>query len=341
MTIREVIKNITEIQYPLWASNLSEEDIEKIESQFWFLWEKLKLIKEPEIIEPLLKISKYLTAKKILDGNLIVKSRKVDFMTFYSLCIKVIPKKKYTFIYSKKKKKKDYDYEFLKLLSKDLEESIHNCEDYHDVYEELGILEKEKVKLFDKYGIEYEPKSIDIIEIVNINSISVHPKRNKTKSRSKEYLILLEKIKKFGLLEPIIVEKKTNYIVSGNMRYRCYKELGKRRISVIKKEFKFDVIDLINFEMDKGKLLSERVKEYRKLNKELKNLGYKKSRKLMGGLDRRKYLSKQTGISQTQVSKLDFIEKNDLELYDKVLKEEVSIGKVYLDLKKSNKIIKG
>ena len=341
MTIREVIKNITEIQYPLWASNLSEEDIEKIESQFWFLWEKLKLIKEPEIIEPLLKISEYLTAKKILDGNLIVKSRKVDFMTFYSLCIKVIPKKKYTFIYSKKKKKKDYDYEFLKLLSKDLEESIHNCEDYHDVYEELGILEDEKVKLFDKYGIEYEPKSTDIIEIVNINSINVHPKRNKTKSRSKEYLILLEKIKKFGLLEPIIVEKKTNYIVSGNMRYQCYKELGKRRISVIKKEFKFDVLTLINFEMDKGKLLSERVNEYHKFNKKLKKIGYKERNKFMGGVKLREYLFKQTGISQTQVSKLEFIKKNDLELYTKVLKEEVSISKSYLELKKSNKIIKG
>ena len=341
MTIPEVIKNITEIQYPLWTSNLSEEDINKIESQFWFLWEKLKLIKEPEIIEPLLKISEYLKGKKILDSKSIIKNRKVDFMTFYSLCIKVIPKKKYTFIYSNKNKKKDYDYKFLKLLSKDLEESIHNCEDYHDVYEELGILEKEKVKLFDKYGIEYEPKSKDKIEIVNIGSIKEHPKTNKTKSRSKEYLILLEKIKTFGLLEPIIVEKKTNYIVSGNMRYRCYKELGKRRISVIKKEFKFDVLTLINFEMDKGKLLSERVKEYRKLNQEIKKLGYKDRNKLTGGVKLREYLFKQTGISQTQVSKLDFIEKNNLELYDKVLKEEVSISKVYLDLKKSSKIIKG
>ena len=105
---------------------------------------------------------------------------------------------------------------------------------------------------------------------------------NKTDKKSKEYLILLEKIKVFGLIEPIIVEKNTNYIVSGNMRYRCYKELGKRRISVIKKLFKFDVIDLINFELDKGKLLSERVKEYHKLNQELKKHGYKERKKLMG-----------------------------------------------------------
>lgn len=341
MKISKVIKNITEIQHPLWVSNLSEEDIEKIEDQFWLVWMKLKQINDMDIIEPLVKISEFLSIKEMKDGKLNVKLRKVEFGHFYSICISLIPKKKYTFISSKKKKKKDYDYEFLKLLSKDLEESIHNCEDYHDVYEELGILEDEKVKLFDKYGIEYEPKSTDIIEIVNINSINVHPKRNKTKSRSKEYLILLEKIKIFGLLEPIIVEKKTNYIVSGNMRYRCCKELRKRRISVIKKEFKFDVLNLINFEMDKGKLLSERVNEYRKLNQEIKNLGYKDRNKLMGGVNLRKYLFKQTGISQTQVNKLEFIERNDLELYNKVLLEEVAISKVYLELKKSNKIIKG
>jgi hypothetical protein len=34
MTIREVIKNITEIQDPLWVTNLSDEEVEKIEEQF-------------------------------------------------------------------------------------------------------------------------------------------------------------------------------------------------------------------------------------------------------------------------------------------------------------------
>ena len=270
------------------------------------------------------------------NGKLTVKSRKIDFRVFYPLSIGLIPKKKYKFIYPKKKKKKNYDYEFLKLMAKDLGESVHHCEDYYDLYIGLGILEKEKVKLFSKYGIEYEPKSKDRIEIVNIGSIKEHSKSNANKSRTKEYLILLEKIKTFGLLEPIIVEKKSNYIVSGAMRYRCCKELGKRKISVIKKDFKFDVIDLINFKVDKGKLLSERVKEYRKLNQELKKLGYKERKKFMGGIDMRKYLFQQTGISQTQFNKLGFIEKNNIELYNKVLKEEVSVSKAYLNLKKPN-----
>ena len=333
MKINEVIENITEIQDPLWVANLSEDDVDYIESKFWFVWMKIKQINDIDIFEPLVKISEYLTIKETKGGKLKVKMRDVEFRHFYSICIDLIPKKKYKFIYAKKKKKKDYDYEFLKLLAKDLGENTSHCEDYYDIYEELGILEDEKVKLFDKYGIDYSPKSTDIIEIVNINSINVHPKRNKTDKKSKEYLILLEKIKTFGLLEPIIVEKKTNYIVSGYMRYLCCKELGKRKIQVIKRKFKFDVISLINFELDKGKLLSERVKEYRKLNQEIKKLGYKKSRELMNGMKLREYLFKQTGISQTQVNKLEKNKKNDIDLYNKVLKEEISVSKAFKNLK--------
>lgn len=333
MTIREVINNITEIQNPLWVANLSDEEIEKIEDNFYLVWLKLKQINDIDIFEPLVKISEFLSIKEMKNGTTRVKLREVEFRHFYSVCISLIPKKKYKFIYAKKKEKKDYDYEFLKLMAQDLKESVPNCVDYHDIYEELGILENEKVKLFDKYGIKYEPKSKEIIEIVNTNSINVHPKRNKTNTKSKEYLILLEKIKAFGLLEPIIVQKKTNYIVSGYMRYSCCKELGERRIPVIKKEFKFDVINLINFEMDKGKLLSERVKEYHKLNQELKKHGYKERKKLMGGILKRKYLFQQTGISQTLVNRLENIEKNDSELYKKVLKKEISITKAYSILK--------
>ena len=214
-----------------------------------------------------------------------------------------------------------------------MKESTHNCWDYYDIYEKHGLLEKEKIRLFEKYGKEIVFQSTDRITIVNINSINVHPKRNKTNTKSKEYLILLEKIKAFGLLEPIIVQKKTNYIVSGYMRYRCCKELGINRIPVIKKEFNFDVINLINFEMDKGKLLSERVKEYHKLNQELKKHGYKERKKLMGGILKRKYLFQQTGISQTLVNRLENIENKDKELYNKVLKEEVSVSKAYSILK--------
>lgn len=341
MKINEVIENITEIQEPLWAYNLSDNDVDYIESNFWLVWQRLNQINDMEIIEPLYKISQLFSFTNTSSVNLKSKNWNIKFDSFYKLCIDLIPKKKYTFDSIRKKKRTIDDTEFINLLAKELNESIHNCKEYYDVYKKYGVLEKEKIRLFEKYGKEFEFKSTDKISIVNIDSIKEHPKGNKTNTKSKEYLILLEKIKAFGLLEPIIVQKETNYIVSGYMRYRCCKELGERRIPVIKKEFKFDILNLINFKIGKVKLQSLQANEYRKLNQELKNLGYKKRNKKMGGLDMRKYLFQQTGISQTQVNKLEKIKKNDIDLYNKVLKEEISVSKAHQNLKKLNKIIKG
>ncbi len=359
MKISEVIKNITEIQEPNWVNNLLGEDVEKIEDNFWLVWMKLKSIDDKDIIEPLLKISEFLSLKEMKDGKLTVKSRKVDFRTFYSLSIGLIPKKKYKFINPKKKKKKDYDYEFLKLMAKDLKESVHNCEDYYDIYSELGILEDEKIKLFNKYGIEYQSKSTnktesiltdsieyestdtitsiptDTIQNVDINSIKEHPKNSEiyTKSRNEDDNSLMENIRIYGLLQPIIVDKNTDFIISGNRRYKCCKKLGMNKIQVIKKEIEFDVINLINFNRYRDKSQIERVNEYRVLKREIKKLGYKDRKKLMEGVKMREYIYQQTGTSQSQNYRLEYIEKNNLKLYNKVLEGQISIKGAYNELK--------
>ena len=334
MTIKEVIKNITEIQDPIWASNLSDDEVDYIEKNFWLVWQKLKLIDDMEIIEPLYKISKLFSFTNTNPGHLKSKNWNIKFENFYKICIELIPKMKYSFISIKRKKNRKDDIEFINLLARELNESVHNCRDYYDIYEKYGFLDKEKIRLFEKYGKEIVFQSTDKITIVNINSINVHPKRNKTDKKSKEYLIQLERIKSFGLLEPIIVQKKTNYIVSGHMRYRCCKEVGERRIPVIKKEFKFDIIDLINFKIDKGNLISERVNEYRRLNQETKKLGYKERKELMGGINMRDYLFKQTGISQTQNYRLEHIEKTNSEIYNRILKGDITVNQGHLELKK-------
>lgn len=335
MNISEVIKNITEIQNPNWVADLTDVEIEKIESNFWLVWMKLKSISNMEIIEPLLKISEFLSIREMKDGKMKVKMKGVEFRHFYNICIGLIPKKKYKFIYPKKKKNNNRDYEFLKLLSTEFKESILNCEDYYDTFEELGILENEKVQLFKKYGVDYSPKSSDIIEIVSINSIIEHPKKTNIgiKSNSKEYLYLLEKIKKFGLLEPIIVEKGTNYIVNGYIAYECCKELGIQKVQVIKKVFQNNVLEIINFKLGNNTILPEQVRNYRELNQKIKNLGYKERKKQMGSLSLRDYLFKQTGISQTQISRLAYIENTDSEKYNEVLEGTISINQCYLELK--------
>jgi len=334
MTIREVIENITEIQTQNWANNLDNDEIEYIEDNFGLLWLKLKSINDTSIAQPLLEISKLLSLKEMKDGRLTVKSRAIKFRIFYPICIDLIPKKKYKCINPRKIKRKEYDYDFLIRFAEYLKESVANCKDYYDIYEELGVLEEEKVKIFNTYGIKYEPQSSDKIEIVDINSINLHPEINIDNSKSKEYLILLEKIKSFGLLEPIIVDKKTDNIVSGYMRYQCCKELGDRRIQVIKKVFKSDILEIINFQLDSSTVLSEQVKRYRELKEEIQNLKPKEKKALMKGLSLRDYLFKETGISQKQEYKLQYIEKTDSEIHKKVLGGVISITKGYSLLKK-------
>ena len=191
MTIKEVIKNITEIQDPIWASNLSDDEVDYIEKNFWLVWQKLKLIDDMEIIEPLYKISKLFSFTNTNPGHLKSKNWNIKFENFYKICIEMIPKMKYSFISIKRKKNRKDDIEFINLLARELKESVHNCWDYYDIYENHGFLENEKIRLFEKYGKEIVFQSTDRITIVNVNSINQHPKRNKTNTKSKEYLILL------------------------------------------------------------------------------------------------------------------------------------------------------
>ena len=341
MTISEVIKNITEIQQPTWAINLSPEDLSKVNSNFWLIWQKLKLVKEPEIIGALEKIGKSLTKITIENGKPKSKIENPGFLSFYNLCITYIPKRKYTFIYPKIRKKKNYDYEFLKLLAKDLKESIINCEDYYDTLEQLGILEKERKRLFSKYGISNSSELIEQIESMTISLIKTHPDyigvENRFIKRKKEYMALKERIRKYGLLEPLIIDEKTNYVVCGNLRYLCCKELGLRKVEVIKKKFNSEITDIINFELNDSQQQKEKINTYQILKQNMKELGYGERRQIMNGLSLREYLFKETGISQSNGYKLEYIKNRNETLYNKVLSEEISIRKAYLTLKEGRK----
>ncbi len=104
MKINEVIRNITEIQDPSWADKLDNDQLESIQNNFWLIWMKLKNIKDMELIQPLVKISEFLSEKKLMDGRMKVSLKNMDFNHFYLICIEGIPKKKYTYIYPEKKK---------------------------------------------------------------------------------------------------------------------------------------------------------------------------------------------------------------------------------------------
>jgi hypothetical protein len=189
--------------------------------------------------------------------------------------------------------------------------------------------------MIKKDGVSVKHTTIDKLELVDINSIKEHPKNSEiySKSRNSEDDELMENIKLYGLLQPIVIDINTNYIISGNRRYKCCKKLGMNKIQVIRKNIKYDVINLINFNKYRDKTQVERVNEYRVLKQEIKKLGYIDRKKIMEGISMRDYIFQQTGTSQTQNYRLEYIEQNNLTLYNQVLIGQISISHAYHSLK--------
>ena len=239
MKVSEIVKNITEIQDSNYVKFMNEDEIKLFKKYTWLVWNQIKRIKDVEVV---MKIAdNQITLERIMDKP----------EQWYSVLIDVIPKGKYSQIYPKKIKKKNYDYEFINLLAQDLQISTRECEDYYDILEHQGILEDEKFKLNSKYGIEYEPQpdKLDEVEWVDISKIKEHPinKEIYSSGRKSEDEELEENIKLYGLLQPIIVDKKTNFIISGNRRFQACSNIGLKKVKVIKSSFDYDVISLINF----------------------------------------------------------------------------------------------
>jgi|TARA_B110000263_G_scaffold250193_1_gene271457 hypothetical protein len=145
-----------------------------------------------------------------------------------------------------------------------------------------------------------------------------------------------ETIKIYGLLQPIIVDKKTNYIISGNRRFQACSNLGLKKVKVIKSSFDYDVIALINFNKYRTKTTIEKVNEYRMMKTQIKKMGYKDRKKIMGGVGMRDYIFQQTGVSQKTEHQLSFVEDKNPKLAEMVLTGEISIKRAYQEIKKND-----
>mgnify|MGYP000226911851 CR=1 FL=1 len=332
MKVSEIVKNITEIQDSNYVKFMGEDELKLFNKYKWLVWKTIKNINDEVVILKLAENQKAL--ESLMDKP----------EQWYSILIHTIPKKKYSYIYPKKKKNKNFDYGFLKLLAKDLQLSIRECEDYYVVLEHLGILEEEKFKLNSKYGIEHEPQlqpkqeKLDEVQLVDISKIKEHPlnKEIYSSSRKKEDEQLEENIKLYGLLQPIIVDKKTNFIISGNRRFQACSNLGLKKVKVIKSSFDYDVISLINFNKYRNKTTVEKVNEYRMMKTLIKKMGYKDRKLLMGGIGMRDYIFQQTDVSQQTEHQLSFIEDNNPKLLEMVLTGEISIKRAYQEIKKKD-----
>ena len=78
----------------------------------------------------------------------------------------------------------------------------------------------------------------------------------------------------------------------------------------------------------------EKVNEYRMMKTQIKKMGYKDRKKIMGGVGMRDYIFQQTGVSQKTEHQLSFVEQNNPKLAEMVLTGEISIKRAYQEIKK-------
>ncbi|MCM4173014.1 hypothetical protein DHD32_16135 [Arenibacter sp. TNZ] len=181
------------------------------------------------------------------------------------------------------------------------------------------------MKLFEKYGNLYKSTADDKIEMVRINSI----KPNTTYPSIWEYedSKLRSDIDSFGMLEPILVDIKTNIIINGKRRYRCCKNLGWQTVPVIKRPISpYFIESTTSATLDK-------LEEYNHLRTKVLELENKEKKKVMKGMSMRKYLFHKTGISQSNIYKLEYIRDTDSSQFHFIENGEKTISKVYLELK--------
>ena len=99
-------------------------------------------------------------------------------------------------------------------------------------------VKKEQIGEVVRVSIESEvpQEKLDEVQWVDISKIKEHPSNKEIYSsgRKVEDEELEENIKLYGLLQPIIVDKKTNYIISGNRRFQACSNLGLKKVKVIK-----------------------------------------------------------------------------------------------------------
>ena len=83
------------------------------------------------------------------------------------------------------------------------------------------------------------------VQFVELSTISPNPTKEEIyKSLPENYISIKENISKFGIIEPLLVNKDTKVIISGNLRYKIASELGYNKIPIILVSIEEDEMDL-------------------------------------------------------------------------------------------------
>ena len=308
--VSQIIEQLTKTQNSNWVRLMDDTDKKKFKELWWLVFQKLKMIKSPEVLLELANIQIQLEQLK----------DKPELL--YSILIEKIPKGDYKFFYKKKVKRKNFDYDFLKLLSQEYGESVSKVEEYYEVYSELGILEDERKKLYEKYGIQYKPvkKNIGSVELVKTSLLKEHPLNFKIylRDRGIEDNELELSIKNVGVLNPIVVDRKSKFIISGHRRFLICKRLNKDFVPVIYNEFEDTELALIESNKQRVKTSSERIRESEILNEKIKLMSREDRLEFTGGIQPRNFVAQTIGVPKNTIYKEKFIKENDEMIFNKV-----------------------
>ena len=175
---------------------------------------------------------------------------------------------------------------------------------------------------------------------VKVSSLTHHPK-NKEIYNLSSIEELMESISEVGLLQSLIIDQH-NQIISGNRRFESIKRLGWNEVEVIQREVKEEEEELllIHFNKQRIKSFKELINEYLTLDN-LYRKGQGKRTDLTSVKSNisstRDIVSKEMGISSSQLRRLVFIYKNKPEYIELLDKGILTINQSYLQIQREIK----
>jgi DNA modification methylase len=172
---------------------------------------------------------------------------------------------------------------------------------------------------------------------VKVSSLKHHPKNKEIYDLS-SIDELMESISEVGLLHPLIINSR-NQVISGNRRFESIKRLGWNEVEVKVKEGEEELL-LIHYNKQRIKSFKELINEflildgyYRKGQGRRTDLTSVKSNRSSS----RDQVSKEMGISSSQLRRLVFIYKNKPEYIELLDKGILTVNQSYLQIQREIK----
>lgn len=164
---------------------------------------------------------------------------------------------------------------------------------------------------------------------VKVSQLRHHPLNERIYSLS-GIESLMESIQQVGLLEPIVIDSKNNFVVSGNRRFESIKRLGWKEVDVHQINVKKgdEVMTLIHFNRQRIKTTQELLNEYFELE------SYHRKKGVGKGLRIRGIVSDEIKVTDSQLSRILYVHKRNPEYIKLIDQGILSVNQAYLNLRR-------